>query len=78
MEITFERDRTIIYGSRYPRVVLWCDSCSSQVEMITVFDAARLAEVSSYTIHTWAETGKVHGQTSAAGLLLICLNSLAE
>jgi hypothetical protein len=53
----------------------WCASCNAEIQMITAFEAARLAGVSSYTIFDWAETGKVHHFTTPKGVLLICPGS---
>jgi len=75
-EIVFERDRTIVYSGRYPQRTSWCHDCETEAQMITVFDAARLTRVSSYTIHDEVEKGQIHGCTTTEGVLLVCLNSL--
>jgi hypothetical protein len=77
-EIVFERERTILYSERYPRQRLWCAQCAADVEMITVFEAARLAGVSTYTIHARANQGELHQWTNTSGVLLVCLNSLTD
>jgi hypothetical protein len=77
-EIIFEADRTIVYAARYPRHLQWCQSCGAEVEMISVFDAARIAGVSSHTVYGWVESGRLHQGESAAGALLICPNALPE
>jgi hypothetical protein len=46
--------------------------------MITVFEAARLARVSAYTINRQAEQGELHVERASSGALLICLASLAN
>jgi hypothetical protein len=76
-EIVFERDRTIAFAGRYPQRSDWCSRCEAEVVMITVFDAARLAGVSSHTIHSGVESGDIHGSATAEGILLVCLNSLS-
>ena len=76
-EIVFERDRTIVYASRYPQRTAWCDQCGAEVQMITVFEAAKLTAVSTYTIHSIVNDGQIHGWTTAEGILLVCLNSLS-
>jgi len=77
MELVFERERTIVHSSRYRKEVSWCAVCEAMVEMITVFDAAKLAGISSFTIHDQVQTGQIHGCTTPDGILLVCLNSLS-
>jgi hypothetical protein len=76
-EIIFERDRTIVYAGRYPQRTAWCEECGAEVQMITVFEAAKLAAVSTYTIHSIVKDGQIHGWTTAEGVLLVCLRSLS-
>ena len=76
-EIVFERDRTIVYAGRYPQRTAWCEACRAEVQMITLFEAAKLATVSTQTIHSIVSDGQVHGWTTAEGILLVCLNSLS-
>jgi len=76
-EIVFERDRTIVYAGRSPQRTAWCEACRAEVQMITVFEAAKLAAVSTHTIHSIVSGGQVHGWTTAEGILLVCLNSLS-
>lgn len=75
-EIVIEASRTIIYTRRYQARTKWCPSCGAEVEMITAFEAAGLAGVSSYTIYRWAEEGRIHSDATPEGALLVCLNSL--
>ena len=75
-EIVFEASRTTIYTSGNRRRTEWCPSCGTDVDMIPAVEAARVAGVSSQTIHGWAETGRLHHGATAAGALLICLKSL--
>ena len=75
-EIVFERERTIIYGQRHPREKAWCHPCAADVEMITIFEAARLIGVSSYTIHTQINEGQLHGWTNDLGVWFVCPGSL--
>lgn len=72
-EITLEMDRWIIVNR--PKKKRWCSVCAQYVEMMTVDNAALLAQVNSRTIFQWAESGTVHSSETPEGLLLICLNS---
>ena len=76
-EILFERDRTIVYAGRYPRRTVCCEQCRAEVQMVTVFEAAKLSAVSTYTIHSAVTDGEIHGWTTEEGILLVCLNSLS-
>jgi len=77
-EILIEADRTIIYTRRHQARTQWCPSCGAEVEMITAFEAAMLAGVTSYTIYGWAECGEIHSAATPEGVLLVCLNSLSS
>ena len=72
-----EIDRTILYTRRYARATQWCERCGAEVEMITAFEAAQLARVSSHTIFLRAEEGVIHSAITPEGVLLLCLNSLS-
>jgi len=75
-EITIETDRVFYISS--PRVALgWCAQCETQVEMVTVDEAAILRRVNSRTMFQWVESQEVHARENGNGLLLICLNSLS-
>ena len=72
-EITVEKERLVIVSRR--RRDVWCATCSRQVEMLNVDDAAIFAQVNSRTIFHWAESGVVHSTETPEGLLLICPHS---
>ena len=72
-EITVEKERLVIVNRR--RRNAWCPTCSRQVEMLNVDDAAIFAHVNSRTIFHWAESGVVHSSETPEGLLLICPHS---
>ena len=73
-----EIDRTVVFTHRYTRQTRWCKGCAAEVEMITAFEAARLARVSSYTIFAKAAEGEIHSTVTPEGVLLLCLNSLSS
>ena len=73
-----EIDRTIVYNRNYARETHWCPACAADVEMITAFEAARFARVSSHTIFSKAEEGEIHSVVTPDGVLLLCTNSLSS
>jgi hypothetical protein len=73
-EITVETDRWVIVNRR--RRIAWCSTCSREVEMLNIDDAAIFAHVNSRTIFHWAESGLIHSSETREGLMLICPNSL--
>ncbi len=73
-EIMLEMDRWIVVNR--PGKRRWCSTCALHVEMMTIDDAALLAQVSSRTIFNWAESGALHVSETPQGLLLVCPNSL--
>ena len=72
-EITVETDRWIVV--RRQRRIAWCTTCSCEVEMLSVDEAAIFAQVKSRTIFRWAEAGALHSSETPEGLLLICPHS---
>jgi predicted site-specific integrase-resolvase len=44
--------------------------------MLTAFEAAATAGVSSHTIYRWAEAGEIHSRVTPEGVLFVCPNSL--
>jgi hypothetical protein len=75
-EIIFERERVVLYSGRYPRPRRWCGQCATEVEMITIFEAARLTGVSVSTVRAQANEGKLHCWTNDLGVLFVCPISL--
>jgi hypothetical protein len=73
-EITVETDRWVVVERQ--RKSAWCPTCSRQVDMFNVDDAAIFARVNSRTIFHWAESGALHSSETSEGLLLICAHSL--
>jgi len=43
---------------------------------VTADEAANLAGVTARTVYRWVEQGKVHFTETAAGKVLVCVNSL--
>lgn len=75
-EIVFEHERTIVYAGRYPHRAGWCEKCAADVQMITVFEAARLMSVATYTIYALGDAGSIHATTTHERVRLVCLDSL--
>ena len=75
-EITIEADRTLLVTGRRPAA--WCPVYCAEVELLTAFEAAALAGVSSYTIFAWSEDGRLHRRPTPEGVLLVCLDSLPK
>jgi excisionase family DNA binding protein len=75
MEITVETSLMVIRrGTNLAPV--WCDECSSPVQLITPEAAAVLANVSTRTVYRWVEAGQLHFIETAKQAPLICLNSV--
>ena len=76
-EITVETERTLVISGRH-RAAAWCPECRQGVVLLTAFEAAALAGVSSYTVFAWAEAGRLHCRLTPKGVLLVCPESLPE
>ena len=72
-EVTLETDRWIVITR--PGRRRWCSACALHVEMMTIDDAALVAQVSTRTIFRWVECGALHASETPQGLLLVCPNS---
>lgn len=56
----------------------WCAQCSQMVFMVSVEQAAVLAETSMRKIFHQIEDGTVHHSETPDGRLLVCINSLLD
>ena len=74
-EITIETSRRLVIRQFHGLLRGWCEGCLAEVRMITPYEAAALASVSSRTIYRWVEDAKVHF-TEHLGVLLVCVESL--
>ena len=77
MESGVELERMILIRRDQDADRAWCATCARPVPMVSAEDAAVLAGVSRRTIYRWAEAGLVHFLETAAGTLLICVDSLS-
>ena len=72
--ITVETSRLVVRRSMN-QMHVWCAQCSTEVQAVTLEDAAALIAVSPSTIYTQSEAGQYHF-VEEAGSGRICLNSL--
>jgi hypothetical protein len=75
-KLTIETQRLLIIrgGSSYQCAK--CEACGEVVRLITVDEAAMLAQVGSRAIYRLVEAEKIHFIETSEELLLICINSL--
>lgn len=74
-EIIIEIDRVLVFSKRGSQE-LWCATCGAEASLITVSEAAAVADTSVRTIYQRAESGTLHSSITHTGALLICLTSL--
>ncbi len=77
IEITIETDSVLIASARKTSAS-WCEGCACEVRMISVDEAAALAQQSARTIYRWVEAQRIHCTETPEGRLFICLNSFTE
>jgi hypothetical protein len=53
-----------------------CASCERPAQMLTQQEAAAFSGSDAQTVASLLKLGKLHGNLSAEGLTLVCLNSL--
>jgi len=76
-EITIETDQILIIRRRRALLV-WCQQCGSQVDMVDLGEAEALTGVSGRVLRGCAEAGKWHVQEGQNGGPLVCLESLLK
>ena len=54
----------------------WCDECAADVEMLTPEEITVVTGLNVRAIYRLAEQGRFHFTETAAGFILICLESL--
>ena len=75
-EIAIETARVIVI--RAPgRALARCDACGGEVQWVRLDEAARLAGVGSRETFRMIEGDVLHSTETEAGILLVCLSSLA-
>jgi len=78
IEITVETDQVLVVKKPGRAVSAWCGECNRRVRMATAEQAALLAGVSTRQLYRWVEASKLHFTETPEGLLLVCLDSLAQ
>jgi hypothetical protein len=78
--VTIEtEEKTVLRGKQDRQsTLMWCPGCSREVEMVTPNQAAQIAEVSTRTIYSWIEAGKLHFREVSDSPFLVCRSSLPE
>ena len=74
-EITVETDEFFVVKGRDRSAHAWCETCGKLVRMITLAEAASIADVSEMT-GDQIKARLLHATQTAGGQVLICLNSL--
>ena len=76
MTITVERER-IVEIRATGRSEMECEHCGAEGRMLTPEEAAASSGLSSRVVYRRVEDGSVHFRETSAGLLLVCIASLA-
>ena len=74
-EITIETDRLVIISSS-TSLNEYCPACGREAAMLTIDEAAALADTSPAAIHLCVEAKRLHTVEPDQGTILICFNSL--
>jgi hypothetical protein len=76
--ITVETERILIIRRRGIEMQGWCEGCGEQVKLVTPQTASSVTGLSVRAICQLVEAGELNFLETNDGLLLICLNSLAQ
>ncbi|HYY95323.1 MAG TPA: hypothetical protein VE713_12460 [Pyrinomonadaceae bacterium] len=74
--IVVETERLLVVRSRRARAQGWCEACGATVRMVGLEEAAIVSGRSQREIVRRVESGLLHFNESARGVLHICLDSL--
>ena len=77
-KLTIETERLLIIRGGSSHRCAKCEACGEVVRLITVDEAAMLAQVGSRAIYRLVEAEKIHFIETGNELLLICFNSLCR
>ncbi|HJQ23114.1 MAG TPA: hypothetical protein VKA60_04305 [Blastocatellia bacterium] len=75
--VTVETERRLVITSRHMPAAP-CTACGGPSRLVTVEQAAALTRISVRAAYRMVEAHEVHFVETAAGALLICLNSLSD
>ena len=73
--ITLEKERLLVVR-RHTNNLQWCRHCSRWTVAMTLDEVALFCGVTSRAVFQWVESGVVHWDETAAGLLRICAESI--
>lgn len=73
---TRDTQRLRLIRQRWSPARLPCELCDTQTQMLTPEEAAAFARTDVQEINSRIEHGSLHGQETAEGFRLICLNAL--
>jgi len=76
IRITIQQRETITVAGNNSPVLMWCQRCRSEVNMVSPELAARIASVGSREIYRRIEDGSLDFNQSPDGQLFVCLKSL--
>jgi hypothetical protein len=78
VEIVIETHQIATIRTRGQRgTTRWCPMCAAKVHMVMPAEATEITGMMPSTVYRLVESGQVHFEQTAEGLLLICLSSLA-
>ena len=78
LEVVWEtREITTISFRRNRPATIYCQPCHAETLHLTVSEAAAILRFSEFAIFRLVETNQFHSTETAAGLTLVCGNSLA-
>ncbi len=75
-EIIVEREQVLIIKRLDDREPRCCAECAGQAQMVSVDEAAALAQVTARAIYRRVEASQLHFVETEDGSLMVCINSL--
>ena len=77
-EITIETTQLMVVRSRRQPILLWCEECSAEVQMLAPEDVAALVHTTPRIIYRKVESNELHFIETSEGELFICCQSLLQ
>jgi len=77
IEMTIETEKFLKVRINPEKHCEFCEMCESQTPLLTVSEAAEFGGTNSRTIYRLISAGELHSRETAAGLVLVCFDSLS-
>jgi hypothetical protein len=76
-EISVETTEAIFIRRSGNSTSAWCSECQMKTEMLSLEDAALAMGVTTRSVRSWIDSGRVHFSEGQPGIFRVCVRSLS-